>query len=177
WRDHAAKYIASIHPDIVIVGSSPTYSFSEADWTDGSKKLLSVLSPAAGHIYVVRGTPALAFDGPDCLLAQADLPKMFSRGDRCHSPSVSPQNDLVYRSLQHAASAFDNVSLVDMNDALCPDGQCHAELNGHVVFRDSQHVTASFVASLSDAFAKRLGALESAGQPSAGSPGSAAVQH
>ena len=62
--------------------------------------------------------------------------------------------------LRHAAGRFGNVTVVDLNEAVCPRGQCRAESNGTLVFRDSQHLTAEFVESLASTFAARLNADE-----------------
>jgi hypothetical protein len=41
---------------------------------------------------------------------------------------------------------FPNASLLDLNDLVCPDGTCAAQNQaGLPVFRDSQHLTDSFV--------------------------------
>jgi len=62
----------------------------------------------------------------------------------------------VYQWLQEASNRFGNVSMLDLNDTICPDGQCHAEQDGKVVFRDSQHMTATFAKSLGKELGQRL---------------------
>ena len=58
--------------------------------------------------------------------------------------------------LQTAVARFPNTALLDMNAHICPDGLCHAELDGHVVYRDDQHLTGSFAESLAGAMTDRL---------------------
>ncbi|MGH8400704.1 MAG: hypothetical protein ACRESU_06335 [Gammaproteobacteria bacterium] len=43
-----------------------------------------------------------------------------------------------------------------MTDVICPDGQCRAQRDGLIVFRDSQHMTASFTKTLDRQFARHL---------------------
>jgi len=49
------------------------------------------------------------------------------------------------------------VHLVDMDDAVCPQGICHAVVNGQLVYRDQQHLDAAFVETLAAPLAERLG--------------------
>lgn len=157
WRRAALQQIASMKPDIVLLGTVQTDDFSKAHWVDGTARILRVLSPASGHVYLMRGTPHLPFDGPDCLSAQDWLPWLHVQRPRCEAVASNTHDDDVYRWLQLAASRFDNASTVDMNPLICPDGECRATRNGLVVFRDSQHLTASFMRSLAPALQERLG--------------------
>lgn len=157
WRKQALLQIASMKPDIVMLGTAQTANFSKAQWVLGTKRVLNVLSPASGHVYIIRGTPHLPFDGPDCLSAQNWLPwrRAFTAG--CEAPAFSAHDDDVHRWLQVAATGFNNVSNIDLNSLICPNGTCRAERNRIVVFRDSQHLTASFMRELGPALQDQLG--------------------
>ncbi len=74
----------------------------------------------------------------------------------CEAPAFSQQNANVYRWLEEVARRYRNVNTIDMNGWICPDGECKAQRDGMIVFRDNQHLTASFVRSLASDFAKRL---------------------
>ena len=67
WRENALKEVVAQKPDVVFLGSSSTYDFSQTQWLDGTSRVLEALSPATGHVYVLRATPGLPFDGPACL--------------------------------------------------------------------------------------------------------------
>lgn len=43
-----------------------------------------------------------------------------------------------------------------MNSLICPSGECQAERNGEIVFRDSMHVTARYVNTIADAFTRQI---------------------
>ena len=45
----------------------------------------------------------------------------------------------------------------DMDDAVCPQGICHAAINGQPVYRDAQHLDAGFVSGLSELLVVRIG--------------------
>ena len=59
--------------------------------------------------------------------------------------------------LQVAASPFKNVHVLDLNDLVCPDGECHAlSHDGLIVFRDSQHLNDSFVQARTPLIRERI---------------------
>jgi peptidoglycan/LPS O-acetylase OafA/YrhL len=156
WRKHALQRIAVLHPDIVILGSVQNSPFDQSQWIEGTVRVLQAIDKATGHIYLLRGTPHLGFDGPNCLASQRWLPWLHPERKQCRASISSQRDDDVYRWLTQARRRFDNVTTVDMNAVICPAGECEAERSGTIVFRDSQHLTASFVASLSGELERRL---------------------
>lgn len=156
WRRDALTQIASLKPDIVVLGTVQSDNFSKQQWVEGTARILQVLSPVTGHVYLMRGTPHLPFDGPDCLAAQNWLPWLHARKGRCKAPLANAHNDEVYHWLQQAAVRYANTSTIDMNALICPQNECRAERNGMVVFRDSQHLTASFMRSLASSLQQRM---------------------
>lgn len=160
WRRHALAEVASLHPDIVLLSTVATNGFSQAQWTEGTSRVLASIAASVNRIIILRGTPRLPFDGPDCLASHAGRPAWLGRPHACRAPRADPHDELVLQWLQQASSRYPNVRLVDMNDLICPDGTCSAETDGVVVFRDAQHMTASFTASLAPELGRRIGVLE-----------------
>lgn len=156
WRRNASQQVAALRPDLVILGSVQTANFDRTQWVEGTSRLLKVISGSAGHVYILRGTPRLPFDGPSCLSSKSWLPWLRLRQNTCQATAFSKSDNDVYKWLQEASHRFGNVSMLDMNDAICPDGKCHAEQDGKVVFRDSQHMTATFAKSLGKELGLRL---------------------
>jgi hypothetical protein len=133
----------------VIVGSSPTYDFTEDDWVNGSERIFNKLSSAAEQVVVIPGTPALSFDGPSCLEDPYRISLRLTDSQReCEeslSSNVSKDNSTY---LNRAAKSFENVDVLDLGDLVCPNDRCAASAeSGIVVFRDHQHLTDSFVIS------------------------------
>jgi peptidoglycan/LPS O-acetylase OafA/YrhL len=154
WREKAVKAIAALRPDMVLLGSSFGYGFDAAQWKAGTRRLLERLSPATQQLYVIRATPVLPFDGLECLAARAaGSPSMPAD---CVSEWDDRTNEQVWGWIGVAAHGFDNVKLLDLNDLVCPDRRCSAERDGRVVYRDKQHITASFSASLAEAVGERI---------------------
>jgi peptidoglycan/LPS O-acetylase OafA/YrhL len=164
WRAEALHQLAGLKPELLVMGSAATYAFAPAQWRDGSARVLAALSPAAGHVYLLRGTPRIPLDGPSCLAARAWLGGARFSADRCQGPAADAHDAQVDAWLSQASARFGNVSLLDLNALVCPGGRCQAERQGVVVFRDGQHLTASFVRTLAAALGQRLG-LPAPGAP------------
>lgn len=156
WRQQALKQLTALKPDIIVLGTVSTNEFTQAQWTEGTARVLSILSPASGRIYILRGTPHLSFDGPNCLSAHQGRPTWLNAMQACEAPLADKHGQQVYQWLKQATGRFANVRLIDMNDQVCPKERCRAEQGGKVVFRDSQHLTASFAQSLAPELMKRM---------------------
>lgn len=168
WRRDALRRVAAIKPDIVILGSTYTYDLSKREWVGGTAKVLQTISAAIGHVYVLRATPTLPFDGPACLAPRSALYAALTGKSACTGPARTAHSNEVYVWLQQAASGFANASVIDMTDAVCPDGRCRAQQHGMIVYRDSQHMTATFARSLADEFTVRLRQRDMSGRSTAG---------
>lgn len=162
WREAAISYIQTLRPDLLVIGNSSTYPFNEEEWTNGTKTVLSQLTGVTEHIIIIAGIPSMSFDGPSCLSRwNADGPGMVVRWLNSKEINfLNPQNftcqekvtinlyDDVAEYLKTASQAYPNVKLLSLNEFVCPNGICSAQSpNGTIVFRDSQHVTNSFVLS------------------------------
>lgn len=156
WRAGALALIAQLRPEVVVMGSSYTYDFTEAQWRSGSERLMKAMAAQAGRLYVIGSSPSLPFDGPSCLAPRGWLFRQLAASDRCAVPLVAGRRDDVQRWLRSAAADVPNAKVVDTSDLVCPDGVCAAERRGVVVFRDSQHVAASFARSKAADLARRL---------------------
>jgi peptidoglycan/LPS O-acetylase OafA/YrhL len=157
WRSDALRKIATLKPDIVIMGSTFTYAYTQSQWINGTKRVLDELAPAAGKVFVMRSSPTLPFDGPACVAPRSWLYAVLKGQSLCTTAAHTTQNDDVFGWLRAAARGFHNVHVVDMTNAICPDDTCRAEIGGEVVFRDDQHMTATFAASLAPELARTLG--------------------
>ena len=167
WRAVALTRIAQLAPDRVIIGSSQTYDFSATQWQEGTIRILQQVAPAAGSIHILRGTPVLPFDGLACIAPRGALWNLLS-SSTCTAPARDSQSSTVFHALRTASVNFENVHIVDMNDAICPAGQCAAERDGLPTYRDSQHLAAHFVATLAPVLAAQLMPASSPGMRNKG---------
>jgi peptidoglycan/LPS O-acetylase OafA/YrhL len=161
WRNAALDYIAALEPEVVIVGSSAEYSFSDSEWRDGSSRILQRLSTAADQVVLIPGTPRLSFDGPSCLEDPYRFLFRLSGGTReCEEAESDTRRKAVTANLRDVAGDFAKVSFLDLGDLVCPHGFCAAQSNdGIVVYRDQNHLTVRYVESLINDARDRLTAM------------------
>ena len=148
WRNKVLDSIESMRPDAVFIGSASTYGFSKNQWANGSARVLARASKAAKQVFVIAGTPSLKSDGPNCIarnLQDGGNPHPLA----CQEKTVFGQIERVADYLQRAARGIKNVRVLNLNNLVCPDGLCAAvSEEGVPTFRDSQHLTDSFVRTL-----------------------------
>lgn len=148
WRNALLDELDKLKPDVIIMGSASTYGFSEAQWVEGTSRILERLSNTAKTVFVIPGTPNLGFDGPGCISRNFAPDTGSIDREACLGKSRMQHIGPVSGFLGQAANHFANVHLLDLNDLVCPGGDCYAvNEKGVVVFRDSQHLTDSFVQS------------------------------
>ena len=157
WRNAVLDELDKLKPDIIIMGSAATYGFNETQWVEGSSRVLSRVSSAQKTtIFVIPGTPSLGFDGPGC------ISRNFSAGadvdrERCSNKNRMKNITTVVKYLEQAVKDFPNVHLLDLNELVCPKGTCYAfDEQGVVIFRDSQHLTDTFVRTRIPAIMQRI---------------------
>ena len=145
WRNAVLDELDGIRPEVLVMGSATEYRFTEEQWVEGSSRILERVSKAAGMVFVIPGTPGLGFDGPGCLARHLSTDGRIDRGP-CLARHRLQHIASTTHSLAVAAGRFPNVHLLDLNDLVCPGGVCSAVSDqGVVVFRDSHHLTDSFV--------------------------------
>jgi hypothetical protein len=155
WRQRALDYMVQLRPDLVIMGSRD-YGFASEQWITGTRAVLKRLSATARSVVIVSPTPDLGFDGPNCLSTEVNLPHWMPHHGRCVTTLGAPTNPSIMEILEHAAKPYSNVGVLDLTESVCPDKTCRARIPTGIVFRDNQHLTASFVKSLAPAFERAL---------------------
>jgi peptidoglycan/LPS O-acetylase OafA/YrhL len=156
WRRHALEYAARTRPVLVVIGSSANYPFSGAQWTDGTRRVLLPLAALGAPIAVLAPTPVLDFHALRCVLDRGDDKTGRLVADACRMVLPDASRDAVSPALQAAADGLDHASIVTVEDLVCPDRVCAAVVDGRLVFRDEQHVTATHIATLAAELDRRL---------------------
>ena len=178
WRESALRFIADVKPDIVFVGSSSAYEFTAKQWREGTSRILARLTAAAEDVVVIPGTPALTFDGPSCVASPNRFSFRLQDSRReCEEALEKEQSSLVASYLKDSAGRFDNAHVLNLNDLVCPENRCAAQQpDGLVVFRDSQHLTNSFVLAQVPEVRRRLGQMQLGTGPEHGAQKVATVE-
>lgn len=159
WTRNVLKQLRA-HPPAVIVyslfldgeiGQLP----SDAARVAAIRPMLEQLAHMGSRVIVLRDTPHLAVD-PIAAIEDGRLqPTILPTRPR------SPAQDIVAR----IAAGVPGVTLLDLNDLICPQGQCRPVIGNLVVWRDEHHVTAHYARSIAPALSDRLAHI--LGRPSA----------
>lgn len=159
WRRAAIEEIEALRPELVIVTSSSRAV--EADgkfladmrvWEQGARDTFAALARQRVKVRFIRDTPFADYDVPACL-AQAE----WDGHTQCPAPaSAVALSPGVYAAEERAARGFGNVKFLDLSDRMCGPDRCYFEVGGQVIYRDEDHLTASFIRTLGAVLFQRL---------------------
>jgi len=165
WRAEVIRRILTLHPTTVIVGSATLclgrkgratspFAVSLDEWRNGTRRVLSSLTAAQLRIVALRDTPLPGFDIPTCL-ARSVSHSWYPAGSCAMDKSASLDPEL-FEAEKTAARDLPDVHFLDMTDVLCGDNLCQTVQNGAIMYRDNNHLTGSFAASLAPTLEARL---------------------
>ena len=109
---------------------------------DGMRRRWSAMTSAGVPTVVVRDTPQLNVRVADCVAANPE------KLTRCSVPRDIALTATAGPAQERAARDLPNVPLIDLNDAICPADRCAAVIGGVLVYRDTNHLTASYAYTL-----------------------------
>ena len=133
--------------DLVVLSDRtqvPLEGVADADKTATAKeaygRTLAAFTDAGLPVLVLRDTPAMAENVPECLALHED-------GAACDTPreqAIEP-DPLASAALDDASGL---VTVVDVNDLICDEAMCHPVVGGLITNWDNAHMTASFARTL-----------------------------
>lgn len=155
WREDTLQRIEALRPRWVILSNFVESQPPVADrasgramrpleaaeaWTEGLERVIRRLQRAGIAVVVIRDVPRPRSDVLDCLFATA-------RPETCELGQAEAQST---PALDLAAAAKAGATVWDFSDHICPGGHCQVWLPSQrvVVYRDSNHLTDSYVRSL-----------------------------
>jgi peptidoglycan/LPS O-acetylase OafA/YrhL len=151
WRRLAIALTQQLHPNLVIVSSASLHPVAGgrmitdvAVWQRAAHDTFAALAQQGAPVRFIRDTPHADFNVLECL-AQSE----WDGRTRC--PVIDPAAALypeIYAAEVRGAAAFGNVGFIDMSDQMCNAGECFPEIGGVIVYRDRDHLTATFNRSL-----------------------------
>ncbi|MGA1813643.1 acyltransferase family protein [Frondihabitans sp. 4ASC-45] len=158
WRTETTKLLTEIHPTAVIVsqaegylgrivapdGSELSQSAQEAEWLAGYDTWLTQTKKLTDRIAVIRDNPRLHYNPNECLAAPGGT------AASCASPR-SKALDMIdtLQNLSIEAQVANGVDPVfTTTDRLCDQTTCQVEIDGVRVYRDYNHLSAAYTASL-----------------------------
>lgn len=137
WTTYTNPMLMSGAPSTHQIAHSADGTFSTL--LDGT--VASLREAGVDRILLVDPVPELAYAGPECLSRRSN--------EEC---SVTMERELAFRAQIHAAIARAAASpaarLWDPLPDVCADDVCAPERAGMILYRDTNHLTATFVAGL-----------------------------
>jgi hypothetical protein len=91
-------------------------------------------------VVAIADIPRPNFNVPECVSEHLNALTecSFNRADSINSGTA----------LKVAATSTKGVTFVDMNDAICPTPRCAAVIGGVLIYRDTNHMTATYSTTL-----------------------------
>lgn len=153
WRDRAVAWLGKNHADLLLMGSVASANYSQLQWREGTRRLLNRLKEHAGEIYIIESSPSLGFNGPDCLINSRNIE---GKSNVCIAPLNGREHKKVADILKSVAEEYENVHWLATSGLVCPNNECKAMQKNMIIFRDDQHLTASFAASAGAYFSRNI---------------------
>jgi hypothetical protein len=159
WRRATIEDIEELHPELVILAASSRHVGADGNmiedtrvWEQGARDTFAALARQGAKVRFIRDTPHADYDVPGCL-AQAE----WDGHTQCPAPvSAAVLSPDIYTAEARAAQAFGNVKVLDLSDRMCGPDHCYLEAVGQVIYRDGDHLTASYSRSLAPVLFQRL---------------------
>lgn len=166
WRRHVfGEVVARYDPDVILVATRSHVRGLRVDgrdvapsdpdhlrlWTQGWTWTLDTLSAQGAQVVVSEIPPTLPERVPACLIEHGE------GTSACDFPVDGDADVVPYdEAIRALADPVAGVTVVDLTPLSCPDGICPAMVDGIIVHRDDNHLSATWVRHRADAFADVL---------------------
>lgn len=151
WAEALPAALGEVAPDLVLL-SSARYGVGDEAMVRGLGAMADDLAANGTPVALLRDTPRPDTDMADCLQEHRGALSAcaFTRADAMASSGTG--HDLLGRTRP-------DLSIIDLADAICPRGQCAPVVGGVAVYRDSNHLSATYVRSLAPRLEQELDRL------------------
>jgi len=146
-------------PDMVITASMDATPVIEGSRTSGDARYQifaaglhrswAALQKAGVPVVAIVDTPLIGIDVPECVIS-----KPTELTDCAIAKSEALKGHGVAQ--KGAVRGLRDVAVVDMNDMICPEASCAPIIGGVLVYRDQNHITATYARTLSASLKERL---------------------
>ena len=159
WRENSLRRIEAGDPDLVVV-SSASYYHAEEDGeklghipsrpalVEGYEETLRRLVATGAQVVVMIDIPTAPFNVSDCV---SENPNSLTK---CAFPVEDALNKLHFDT--PAVQAVPEVSSIEIQRVMCPDDVCRAVIGSVLVYRETNHITATFSETLDEYIEDRL---------------------
>ena len=128
---------------VVLENGEPVENRVVADrFTEAMRTTWREVTAAKVPVAVIRDTPYQSMDIPECVTAN---PRKLTR---CTSPRDVALATGAANPMLRAVVDQPRVHLIDLTDSICPTERCAPVIGGVLIYRDSSHLTATYVTTL-----------------------------
>jgi len=150
WRSSAFSEIKRIRPSVVIISSQMRpISVDPA----GMVQTIRTIQSAGAHVLYLADTPYPNRLIPDCLAQHAT--DIRACGAPRHSP-LTRLDGMVQRRLEIPAARTAGATVIDPTPWFCTDQVCPAVIDNKIVYRDNDHITATYATWLAPQLGEAL---------------------
>jgi hypothetical protein len=145
WRGLVVAKLQALKPDLVIEASIRdlvTSNATDSDPVHQGEAMARLLKQVPGAKAIIVDTPISRYNVPSCLsknrsdVRPCETDRAFALGS---SPGI----------VETTAAVALGATLIDVTPLMCPGvAPCPVVIDGMIVYRDNQHMTATFAASL-----------------------------
>ena len=159
WRKLAIAAIQKMHPNTVIMSSSSLYPqrdsprlIDASEWEKGSRDTFLAIAQHGVTVKLIRDTPHADYDVTSCLA------QLAWNGHATCPPVIraTALSSDIYRAEVRAAANIASLKIIDMSDAICGRDICETQKGDIVLYQDGDHLTSSYIKSLSSALQTEL---------------------
>ncbi|ANS79286.1 O-antigen acetylase [Serinicoccus hydrothermalis] len=143
WQDNLDEALREQDPDVVLLSSASYGATGAEKVAAGLGRRVDMLTEEGMRAALVRDVPRAPFDVPACLLEnRQDVPRCaFDRQEGLDTSGTG--HELL-------AEQRPELPVLDFTTAVCPGRTCSPIVGEVVVWRDSNHLSATYVRSLRD---------------------------
>ncbi|MFC7787719.1 acyltransferase family protein [Microbacterium sp. MAHUQ-60] len=150
WNEQALPKLIDLKPDAIFtVGTETASPEASREYTPGGQVGAWRILDAAGiPVITVRDTPRFPFRVPECA-ESAPTEELSDCG-------LARDDTYADTSPFYAADPPPGVAHIDLSDAFCTPARCDAVVGNVFVYRDDDHMTATYARTLAPALRKEL---------------------
>ncbi len=150
WNDSIQMHLTGAdRPDLVVVSSALYRTADRSPLAQGLADAWQMLRSAGVPVVVIADSPVPGESVPECVAVNADALANCAFERSTGMSNAWPQQ-------QEAAAAVGDIPTIDLTDSICPQTQCAAVIGNVLVYRDANHLSATYAKTLAPSLRPHL---------------------
>lgn len=155
WVSAVEESLLELKPDVIVLSAYSMHAYATDNGIDGVAsgmiEPLAALAQAGSEIVFIRDTPIpLAAN-------QADIPACVDKyRESTEHCAFDGDKGLVFDPQQRAAETLAGAQFIDLSDVFCGDTLCAPVIGNVIVYKDGDHISATFSKTMAAKLASAL---------------------